>query len=76
VDPPRDLQGFEIYIRPDTSFGPADNPVATALPLDNTYDLAKVSPPISNGSYYVSLRVVTVEGMKSDFSTAVSFSIP
>jgi len=76
VDPPRDLQGFEIYIRQDTSFGPADNPVATALPLDNTYDLANVSPPLSKGTYYVSLRVVTVEGMKSDFSATASFSIP
>ena len=72
----RDLQGFEIYIRQDTSFGPADNPVATALPLDNTYDLANVSPPLSKGTYYVSLRVVTVEGMKSDFSATASFSIP
>ena len=76
--PSRDLQGFEIYIRQDDpSFGPADSPVATVSPLDRTYDLAKVSPPLSKGvTYYVSLRTVTVGGMKSDFSPANSFSLP
>jgi len=73
--PSRDLKGFEIYIKQDPSFGPADNPVATASPLDNTYDLANLSPPLSRGvTYYVSLRTVTVVGMKSDFSPPVSFS--
>jgi hypothetical protein len=73
----RDLQGFEIYIRQDLSFGPADNPVATASALDTTYNLANVSPPLLNGvTYYISLRAITVEGVKSDFSPAVSFSIP
>jgi hypothetical protein len=75
--PTRDLQGFEIYVKQDPSFGPADNPVATASPLDNMYNLANVSPPLSKGvTYFVSLRVVTVEGMKSDFSTTASFSLP
>ena len=75
--PSRDLLGFEIYIKQDPSFGSADSPVATASPLDTTYNLANVSPPLSKGvTYYVSLRVVTVVGMKSDFSPATSFSIP
>jgi hypothetical protein len=75
--PSRDLQGFEIYIRQDPSFGPADSPVATASPLNNKYDLANLSPPLSKGvTYYVSLRMITVEGMKSDFSPANSFSLP
>jgi hypothetical protein len=75
--PSRDLQGFEIYIKQDPSFGPADSPVATALPLDTKYNLANVSPPLSEGvTYYVSLRTVTVGGMKSDFSPASSFSLP
>jgi hypothetical protein len=77
LDPSRDLQGFEIYIKQDTSFGPGDNPVATASPLDNTYNLANLSPPLSRGvTYYVSLRTVTIEGMKSDNSAIASFSIP
>ena len=75
--PSRDLQGFEIYIRQDPSFGPADNPVATTSPTDITYNLANVSPPLSKGvTYYVSLRTVTVMGMKSDFSPVASFSLP
>jgi len=75
--PSRDLQGFEIYIRQDPSFGPTDSPIVTTSPLDTTYNLANVSPPLSKGvTYYVSLRTVTVEGMKSDFSPAASFSLP
>jgi hypothetical protein len=75
--PSRDLQGFEIYIKQKPSFGPADNPVATASPLDNKYNLVNVSPPLSEGvTYYVSLRAVTMEGVKSDFSPAASFSLP
>jgi hypothetical protein len=74
--PSRDLQGFEIYVKRDPSFGPADSATATASALDTTYKLENVSPPLLNGvTYYVSLRTVTVEGMKSDFSPAVSFSI-
>jgi hypothetical protein len=73
--PSRDLQGFEIYIKQDPSFGLADNPIATASPLDTTYNIANVFPPLWKGvTYYVSLRAVTVEGMKSDFSLPVSFS--
>jgi len=41
--PSRDLQGFEIYIKQDPSFGPADNPVANALALDTTYKLENVT---------------------------------
>ena len=75
--PSRDLQVFEIYIRQDPSFGPTDSPIVTTSPLDTTYNLANVSPPLSKGvTYYVSLRTVTVEGMKSDFSPAASFSLP
>jgi hypothetical protein len=75
--PSRDLQRFEIYVKQDPSFEPADNPVVIASPLENTYDLANLSPPLSKGvTYYVSLRAVPVEGVNSDFSNAVSFSIP
>ena len=73
----RDLKGFEIYIKQDSSFGPADNPVATASPLVNRYNLSNISFPLSKGvTYYVSLRAVTKEGVKSDFSPAAPFSLP
>jgi len=75
--PSRDLQGFEIYIKQDPSFRPSDGPIATASPLDTTYNLANVSPLLLKGvTYYVSLRTVTVAGLKSDFSPAASFSLP
>jgi hypothetical protein len=74
--PSRDLRGFEIYIKQDPSFGPDDRPVATVSPLDTKYNLAIVSPPLLKGvTYYVSLRTVTVEGMKSDFSESSAFSL-
>ena len=75
--PSRDLQGFEIYIKQDPSFRPSDGPIATASPLDTTYNLANVSPLLLKGvTYYVSLRTVTVAGLKSDFSPAASFFLP
>ena len=75
--PSRDLQGYEIYVKQDLPFGPADSPVATASPLDTKYNLVNVSPPLSKEvTYYVSLRTVTVTGMKSDFSPAIAFSLP
>ena len=73
--PSRDLQGYEIYIKPNPSFGPGDSPVGTASALDTTYILENVSPPLLNGvTYYVSLRTVTVDNVKSDFSQPFSFS--
>lgn len=75
--PSRDVQGYEIYLRQDLPFGAADNPVATTSPAETSFDLATLAPPPSRGvTYYVSVRVVTVYDTKSDFSPAVSFSIP
>jgi len=74
--PSRDLQGFEIYIKQNPSFGLADNPVATVSALDN-HNLINISPPLSRGvTYYASVRAVPVEGEKSDYSTSASFSFP
>jgi len=56
-------------------FVPADNPVATPSPLESSFYLGKITPPLSQGvTYYLSLRTVTADGMKSDFSPPVSFS--
>ena len=77
LDPSRDLEGFEIYIKQDPSFGPVDIPVANASALVNEYNLSNASPDLSNGvTYYVSIRAVTLDGMKSDFSPPVAFSLP
>ena len=73
--PSRDLQGYEIYVKQDLPFVPADIPVATPSFLESVFSLVQITPPLSQGvTYYVSLRTVTVEGMKSDFSTPASFS--
>jgi hypothetical protein len=76
LNPATDLQRFEIYIRQDPSFGPGDNAIATASPVENSFNLATLVPPLSKGvTYYVSVRAVTVEDEKSDFSPAFSFSL-
>lgn len=73
--PSRDLQGYEIYVKQDLPFVPADHPVATSSPLESSFYLGKITPPLSHGvTYYLSLRTITVDGMKSDFSPPVSFS--
>ena len=75
LDPSRDLEGFEIYIKQDPAFGPADIAVVTTLPQDNSFYLGNITPPLTPGvTYYVSLRTVTVYGMRSDFSPPVAFS--
>jgi hypothetical protein len=75
--PSRDVQGYEIYLKQGLPFGPADSPVATASAADTSFDLATLVPPPSRGAtYYVSVRVVTTYDTKSDFSPAVSFSVP
>lgn len=73
--PSRDLQGYEIYVKQDLPFVPADHPVATSSPLESSFYLGKITPPLSHGvTYYLSLRTITVDGMKSDFSPPVFFS--
>jgi hypothetical protein len=73
----RDVQGFEIYLRQDQNFGPDDNPVVTVAPAAISFDLPTLDPPLSRGvTYYVSIRVVTVYDTNSDFSPAVSFTVP
>jgi len=74
VVPSTDLQGFEIYVKQENVFGSTDNAVATPSPLDTSYNLGNIAPPLTPGvTYYLSMRTVTVEGMKSDFSPPVSF---
>lgn len=72
-----DLQGFDIYVRQDTSFGPGDSAIKTVSPGATTFDLATLVPPLSRGvTYYVSVRAVPKDGEKSDFSDISSFSFP
>jgi hypothetical protein len=75
--PATELQRFEIYVRQDLSFAEADVPVASAPSSATSYDLGTLASSLSRGvTYYASVRAVTAEGEKSDFSTAASFSFP
>jgi len=75
--PATDLERFEIYVRQDRSFGPDDIAIATPSPMDNTFNLATLAPPLSSGvAYFVSIRAVTKEGEASDFSNPYTFTLP
>ena len=72
-----DLERFEIYVRQDPSFGPDDSPIAIASPVDNTFNLETLAPPLSRGvTHFVSIRAVTKEGEASDFSNPYTFTLP
>ena len=75
LNPPTDLDGFEIYVGQDASFGPGDQVFAYVSPTDTTFDLAQLSPFLSPGvTYYVSMKSVALTGVKSDFSSTATFS--
>jgi hypothetical protein len=77
LDPTKDLELFEIYVKQDSSFGTVDHPVATVWPSTNSFDFQTVDPPLSKGvTYYASVRAVTPEGEKSDFSVSGPFFLP
>ena len=76
-DPRTTLKEYEIYVRQDTNFSPADNYVIVSAvvsgsqELVNSFDLrlAYSGLSLSKGvTYYVAMRVVTTDGMLSDFS--------
>jgi len=75
MNPARDLAWYEIYIRQDGSFDPDDKVFATVSPTETTFDLANLAPLLDPGvQYYVSMRSVGLQGMKSAFSSSHSFS--
>ena len=75
--PVRDLECLEIYVRKDIYFGLDDTPIETLPPEASTFDLANLAPSLSKGvSYYASVRAVSIQGEKSDFSPSASFSFP
>lgn len=76
LDPARDLQRIEIYVKEEASFGPGDTAISSAVPEDNAFNFATLDPPLSKGvTYYVSVRAISTEGVKSDFSDVFSFSL-
>jgi hypothetical protein len=87
LDPYRDLDHYEVYVRNDAGFTESDLPVAViaavteapvsggntaAKVLDKEFILNNIESFINPGTiHYVSLRAVGVDGQKSDFMPAV-----
>lgn len=75
-DPVSILKEFEIYVRQDNNFSPADpyvivNAVDAGGHLVTSFDLRLAYVPLSLSKgveYSVAIRVTTLEGVRSDFS--------
>ena len=82
LNPATDLDVFEVFVNSNGSFSISDSAMAAVSALDQgtgqvttTFNLASLSPFLSNGvTYYVSIRAVAKNGLKSDFSQPASFS--
>ena len=82
MNPVTELDRFEIYVNESGSFADTDSPKAAVSAvnqathsLTTSFNLANLSPHVTEGpKYYVSLRAVALTGLKSDFSSPVSFS--
>jgi hypothetical protein len=82
LDPYRDLDHYEVYIRSDSKFTETDLPIATIAAvndapggkvLEKEFILENIQDFIDPGSrhHYVSLKAVGIDGQKSDFMPAV-----
>jgi len=75
IDPVKDLDRYEIYVKESGSFTDTDSPLAAVSTNTSSFNLANLGSPLTVGPhYYVSLRAVAITGLKSDFSPPVSFS--
>ena len=82
LNPATDLDVFELYVRTDGYFSSNDSAMAAVIAFDSntgqvttTFNLAGLRPFLSEGvTYFVSVRAVAKNGLKSDFSQAATFS--
>jgi hypothetical protein len=82
LNPATDLDSFEIYIKETSNFADTDNEMAAVSAtrgasgeLNTSFNLANLAPFIDKGiTYYVSIRAVAKNGLKSGFSPGASFS--
>jgi len=82
LDPANDLDSFEIYLKETSNFDDTDDEMAALSANDKatgqlctSFNLSNLSPFISKGViYYVSIRAVGKNGLKSDFSSPAAFS--
>lgn len=82
LNPVTDLDVFEVYVKADEYFSSNDSAMAVLNAFDSstgqvtaTFNLAGLRPYLSDGvTYYVSIRAVAKNGMRSDFSLPATFS--
>jgi len=90
LDPYRDLDHYEVYVRQDPDFSSDDLPVALIAAvvdapgaagnpatkvLETEFVLENLEPFIPAGNrYYVSLKSVGIDGQKSDFMSPVTWN--
>jgi len=89
LDPYRDLDCYEFYVRNDPNFTENDLPLAQVAAVEDIlspdgktylknltslFNLANLTPFLNPGArYYISIRAVGVDGLKSGFSQPVSW---
>jgi hypothetical protein len=82
LNPSGDLDVFEIYVKTSESFSATDSPMATLKAVDTgtgqlstSFSLDNLGPYFSKGvTYFISVRTVAKNSLKSDFANPVSFS--
>jgi hypothetical protein len=83
LNPTADLSNYEIFVKESGSFSEADTPTAIVSAVDpqtnqvtTSFNLANLGPFLQKGvTYYVSMRAVALDGLKSAFSAPASFSL-
>ena len=91
MDPKRDLDYYELYLRTDRNFSDEDLPVAHVASftdvlsqngqsfrreLTKEFDMENLLPFAEKGKrYYVSIRAVGVDGLKSAFMVPVAWDL-
>jgi hypothetical protein len=83
LNPAADLSNYEMFVKESGFFSDADTPTAIVSAFDpwtqqvtTSFNLANLGPFLQKGViYYVSMRAVALNGLKSGFSTPASFSL-
>ena len=89
LDPYRDLDYYEFYVRNDPNFTENDLPLAQVAAVEDIlspdgkaylknltclFNLANLPPFLNPGSrYYISIRAVGIDGLKSGFSQPITW---
>lgn len=83
LNPTADLSSYEVFVKESAAFSDADSPTAIVSAVDpatnqvtTSFNLANLGPFLRTGvTYYVSMRAVALDGLKSGFSAPAPFSL-